>query len=181
MKKKSYKAIQNKYARMLTRELYAAKANVRSATYERKRAEHERDQAIDESKWYRGRFEKLGSRFEAVTGGPIQVIETEVEPERWGQWMAYTCDEVREDEMELIKSRLVESIASGLMKRNIVQFIVNGRLESGPLSPFSTIGAKLYVIPWDRMPAMNPLKFKQVVNATCDAQYAEAKERKDEK
>jgi hypothetical protein len=63
--------------------------------------------------------------------------------------------EVSEREMEYYKQNLAEQIAKKLIDENIAQIIVHERGEDVPLGfpPYdnSTIGVKLFVIPWEYM------------------------------
>ena len=91
------------------------------------------------------RLTELGSRVETydVRGAGIECIE--IKPEPWGQYcVLYDRNDLP---MDAIKQRLVQSIAEGLMKSNNVQLIV----QDNDLWQRKTIGAKLYVVPWDKM------------------------------
>lgn len=91
------------------------------------------------------RLTLLGSRVETLgaRGSGIECID--IEPEPWGQYCVLRDNE--EPQMDEIKRRLVGRIAEGLMKSNNIQIIVHDDIFPGRV----TIGAKLYVIPWDQM------------------------------
>lgn len=100
----------------------------------------------DELKKLRSRLETAGSEIETIDSGagPIQVIHAEAET--WGQ---YVCkDSFTEEELPLVKERLIAEIVKGLAEANIVQFIF--KRGEDPL-PRASIGAKMFVIPWEQL------------------------------
>lgn len=100
-----------------------------------------------EHKVLQKRFMDLGSKAESydVKGAGIHCIE--IKPEPVG---TYACMEQDMEEslnlVELISERLAYDIAKGLIKSNAIQIIKNDDVIFG-----NTIGAKLWVIPWDKM------------------------------
>lgn len=99
------------------------------------------------------RIEMAGSEIETIDEGcgPMQVISAKV-----GIFGTYArMIEVSEREMEYYKQNIAEQIAKKLIDENIAQIIVHERGEDVPLgfSPYeqSTIGVKLFVIPWEQM------------------------------
>ena len=111
------------------------------------KAFQEREKALLE------RIEMAGSEIETIDEGcgPMQVIGAKV-----GVFGTYArIVEGREREMEYYKRDLAEKIAKMLIDENIAQIIVHERGEDVPLGfpPYdnSTIGVKLFVIPWEYM------------------------------
>ena len=92
------------------------------------------------------RFADLGSKAESydVKGDGIECIE--VFPQAWGNYFCLARGLEDPDEIDHVKKRLISDIANGLMENNMIQFIMN---DSSPLG--KTMGAKLYVVPWDKM------------------------------
>ena len=111
------------------------------------KAFQEREKALLE------RIEMAGSEIETIDEGcgPMQGIRAKV-----GVFGTYArMFEVSEREMEYYKQNLAEQIAKTLIDENIAQIIVHERGEDVPMGfpPYdqSTIGVKLFVIPWEQM------------------------------
>ena len=108
-----------------------------------------KEEAIDRLEELQKRFDEMGSRVETydVQGGAIECIE--IKPQTWGTYEAFCGhQEFSKEQLDEIKRRLVSSLADGMMKWNLVQIIAHDGLT--PISP-ATVGAKLYVVPWDKM------------------------------
>lgn len=132
----------NERARLI-REKELLRKTIESQT----KAFHEREKALLE------RIEMAGSEIETIEEGcgPMQVIRAQV-----GIFGTYDrMIEVSEREMEYYKQNLAEQIAKKLIDENIAQIIVHERGEEMPLGfpprENSTIGVKLFVIPWEQM------------------------------
>lgn len=112
------------------------------------KAFHEREKALME------RIEMAGSEIETIDEGcgPMQVIRAKVEI--YGTY-ASVFVKISKSDMEYYKANLAEQIAKKLIDENIAQIIVHERGEDVPLGfpPYdnSTIGVKLFVIPWEQM------------------------------
>ena len=90
-------------------------------------------------------------------GGPINCIE--IEPKAYGNYMVMDTAGLPDARItELVnyaEKELAMKIADALIEQNVVQFIVHRRgngvvFGSDPFAT-DTIGAKLYVIPWEKM------------------------------
>ena len=96
-----------------------------------------------------GIIRKLGSKdgYEFLDVPGKKTIETEeIRPEQYGNY-ALMVDELDDEILDQCKEKLVESLVKGLMDNNVVQFIErNSRPD--PLSMYSTVAAKINVIPW---------------------------------
>jgi len=99
------------------------------------------------------RIEMAGSEIETIDNGcgPMQVIRAEVET--FGTYAMMF--EASEREMEYCKQNMAKQIAKKLIDENIAQIIVHEKGENAPMGfPMyenSTIGVKLFVIPWEQM------------------------------
>lgn len=105
------------------------------------------------------RLDDMGSRIETfeARGGGIETIE--IKPEAWGTYvMANGLAEIPDEEMEQIKIKITNQIARGLIESSNVQFIVN----RSDLNPYITVGAKVYVVPWDKL-AKSVIKLHTIV------------------
>ena len=94
------------------------------------------------------RFEEMGSQIETfeTRGSCIETIE--IKPEAWGTYVSFANREWSIEARQEAQSMLISKIAKGLMEANLVQIIE----KMGDLFPFqSTIGAKLYVVPWEKL------------------------------
>ena len=82
-----------------------------------------------------------------VRGNGIECID--IKPEPWGQYARISDKiEITDDILESIKNRVVSQIARGLMDKDLVQFIVH---DHDIFPDQITIGAKLWVVPWEKM------------------------------
>ena len=92
------------------------------------------------------RLETAGSEIETIDNGagPIQVIHAEAQA--WGQYFHEAT--FTEEGLPQVKKLLIENIVKGLTEANIIQFIIKCRED--PLLDVS-IGAKLFVIPWEQL------------------------------
>ena len=86
------------------------------------------------------------TEYEHVSG--IQTVE--VKPVPYGQYAVISDATQFERVIDEVKSRLVSNLARGLMESGMVQFVCQGDTPYNPLSTRVTIGAKLYVVPWDK-------------------------------
>ena len=128
----------------------------------------EKEYATQQASEYKKRFQEFGSNVKTIgakDGKLLTVLEWEMKPEPYGTW-AYYSDKVPFPP-DWIKGKLVQNIAKGLIENDLVQFIFHSKDEEGPFGgPFfeqNTIGAKLFVIPWDQVPHERTVKLKKYV------------------
>lgn len=98
------------------------------------------------------RLEAAGSEIKTIDEpiGKIQIIHPEVET--YGNYATFT--DADEEQREYIKKELARRLAEGLINQNIVQIICKepgAYIHLDPLYRHGTIGAKLFVIPWEQM------------------------------
>lgn len=113
----------------------------------------------DENEELRKRFRTLGSHpgLFGYRVGKKYRIETEtgpmlVSPNIYGKYKQFNEDTLKEridDYIEIAKRELITELAEGLIDQDIVQIIVKQK-EDYPFGGTATIGAKLYVIPWEQ-------------------------------
>jgi hypothetical protein len=139
--------MKKKYRRKEREQLIREKERLQRTIDSQTKAFQEREKALLE------RIEMAGSEIETIDEGcgPMQVIRAKV-----GIFGTYArMIEVSEREMEYYKQNLAEQIAKKLIDEGIAQVIVHERGEDVPpgYSPYdnSTIGVKLFVIPWEQM------------------------------
>ena len=109
-------------------------------------------------------YEKLKDRFRAMGSAPdieykegIHVVTAEIKPMQYGSYIYYAEDS--QEDNAYFQNELVKQIVKGLMDQDIVQFIYH---EADFFSNgFPTIGAKLFVIPWE-MALKKPIKWNSV-------------------
>ena len=126
-------------------------------------------QAEELADYYEKRFLAFGSNVETVSEDTdaVKVLTWNLEPQVWGQYCAINpLIEMSWDVYEAIKTRLVESIVRGLLERNLVQFIVKNPDESFDPFSYSTVGAKMYVVPWEQTPHEKTIRVEQFVHET---------------
>ena len=102
--------------------------------------ESEVKEAETEKRRFAKRLEYLGRE----EWKQLDLSHIEIKPETYGSY-AYIIG----DEIEPVKSFLVEKLVKGLIKAGYVQFIVRNE-RSGPLDFGKSVGAKLFVVPWDK-------------------------------
>lgn len=92
------------------------------------------------------RLNRLGTQIESLeSGDPIQMIE--IKPIPFGQYAMLTDDFMFKEIPGEIKSQIVNYMASQLMENAYVQFITGFNNFTGEV----TLGAKIYVVPWEQM------------------------------
>lgn len=117
-----------------------------SLRYELAKTEWEYKSTNELLETYKKRFRLAGSEIKTIDGpaGKIQTIEAEAQA--WGQYaVTYDCEIIDE-----CRDRLIRKIAEGLAENNIVQFIIRDQEQYNPVGGI-TVGAKLFVIPWEEM------------------------------
>ena len=109
------------------------------------------------------RFADLGAYAQDLRlGDPIKAIE--VKPVPFGAWAA-VCDSADEIIKEA-QHMLAENLVSGLIDGGYIRFTCG---ENDPVYGFTYVGAKLYVIPWERMVTDRvPARIYRSVKETLD-------------
>jgi hypothetical protein len=149
MKKKTYKALQNRLLR-------AHKAWL-IEKHQRMQAEEQIQDAKNEANRYEWKFRSIGSSVETIDPGPgkIKMLKWTIPAEEWGDYICFDkalIDINSEDKtVKYIKEELAKSISNALLENDIVQYIIKQPSDSDPLSRFGTFGGKLYVVPWEYM------------------------------
>lgn len=92
------------------------------------------------------RLNRLGTQIESLdSGDPIQMIE--IKPIPFGQYAMLTDDFMFKEIPDAIKSQIVNNMASQLLENAYVQFVIGFNNFIGTV----TLGAKIYVVPWEQM------------------------------
>lgn len=151
MKKKTYKAIQNRY--------YREKVH-------RIRAEQAAKEMQKKADYYSKRFREFGSNVETVdsSNGTIVELKWEVEPQPYGQYIMVDGSITQEEYFYLARKDILEKIAYGLMENDLVQFIYKVENKDCPLTRFGTLGGKLFVVPWEQMPHKRVIEIRSMAN-----------------
>ena len=120
----------------------------------------------EEKKKVEKRLEIAGTETETIEegSGMVQIIRAEVIP--YGTYAR--VDKIALDELTFIKGELTREIAKALIEQNIVQFIIKEPgMYDGPFGAidqeYGTIGAKLYVIPWEQMRTGRTIEIRRMV------------------
>lgn len=136
------------------------KARIEELEVELKDAIYAKEAAENKANDYRSRFETFGSNVETVENlKGVKVLKWSLKPQPWGTYATYINDS--EPSKEILKKCLADRIAKGLIENNVVQFIDKPRSNDDPLSAVSTMGAKLFVIPWEQVPHTRFLEVMQ--------------------
>ena len=122
-----------------------------------------------EAEYYKKRFREFGSNVETIdptNNCYITQVKWETKPEPWGHYIVFNkglLDYPDKDKVfKEMKDRIVYEIARGLLENNLVQIIIHTP-KDGPMFNESTIGAKLYVVPWEQMPHKRTVELRQYV------------------
>ena len=115
-----------------------------------------KDQEIEALK---KRFRRLGSQIrtiEETENSSLRVVTTkiDIEPLQFGGYIALkngTVEDWKDEILEEAKSRLAAQLATALMENNMLQFIVRDQSEFSPLDQFTTVAAKVNIVPWEQM------------------------------
>ena len=92
------------------------------------------------------RLNRLGTQIESLdSGDPIQMIE--IKPIPFGQYAMLTDEFMFKEIPDAIKSQIVNYMASQLLENAYVQFMIGTNNFTGEV----TLGAKIYVVPWEQM------------------------------
>ena len=92
------------------------------------------------------RLNRLGTQIESLdSGDPIQMIK--IKPIPFEQYAMLTDDFMFKEIPDEIKSQIVNNMASQLLENAYVQFVIGFNKFIGTV----TLGAKIYVVPWEQM------------------------------
>lgn len=96
------------------------------------------------------RISQLGTEVETIDegAGPIQILRPEVYAYGLTAVLFEDPDKEVTDEIE---RKMAYKLAKGLIENNTVQFIYSKKSVFSPAEQETTVGAKLFVIPWDQM------------------------------
>lgn len=107
-----------------------------------------------EAATYKDRLFALGldENLEYIPGlnTPNCKAEIELKPIHYGNYMA-ACDELPIDQIKYAKEQLVGSIVRGLIENGLVRFIYRKGNDYDTLHRFSTLAARIDVLPWERL------------------------------
>lgn len=121
----------------------------------------------EEKKKVEKRLEIAGAETETIEEGVgmVQIIRAEVIP-----YGTYTRvgNYIHLDDLTSVKMELTREIAKALIDQNIVQFIIKEPgMHDGPFGDifqgYKTIGAKLFVIPWEQMRTGRKIEIRRMV------------------
>ena len=118
-----------------------------------KALERENEMLGKELDEYKARFRRAGSaEYDYFAAQQIKEYTAEIKGIPWGTWCAL-CEGADDDDVYTAKLRIAESIVMGLIERDLLQFIVKepGQVDRDPLNTMMTVGAKVYVVPWEQM------------------------------
>ena len=82
----------------------------------------------------------------------VKTAEIEIEPIPYGTYVVLSGGTATKDQEEQAKKIVAEKIAAGLMQQEMIQFICKDNCaDFDPLSQYSTVAAKIRVVPWEQM------------------------------
>lgn len=146
------------------------KKKIRKAENEARFQREKRLEAEEKAKFYEDRFRRFGSNVETVDPGSGKLVVMEkwtIEQQPWGKY-AICREDISDEELEKLKESIVEGLVRGLIEKNLVQFILKERNTVFPIAEFKTLGAKLYVVPWEQMPHERTLELERFVKNTLE-------------
>lgn len=105
------------------------------------------------------RFMRLGDQIETMEqkGPALQTIiqQIDIEPIQFGKYLSMTMldpnIEYQDEIFKEAKGRITEQIANALIENNLVQFIIGDQNKYSTLDMFTTVAAKITVVPWEQM------------------------------
>ncbi len=105
------------------------------------------------------RFMRLGDQIETMEqkGLALQTIiqQIDIEPIQFGDYLAMSMldpnIEYQDKIIEEAKGEIARKIAYALIENNLVQFIIRDQNQYSPLDMFTTVAAKITVVPWEQM------------------------------
>lgn len=160
MKKKGYKFMQ--------RRLLRAELRYRSEHEKRILAEGRIQLAEEKAEKLRNRIRSIGQNMETIDKdiNEVRCIEWTLNPQAWGQYVALTpnMDVIPQEAMEDVKAELAMAIVEGAEKNGLIQYVTRGGSLSDPLDQAVSIGAKIYIVPWEQMPHRRSIKLRELVN-----------------
>lgn len=163
MNKQKYRKHQNQRYRMIKANIQLG-LKVMNLTGELK-------EATDKAEYYKKRFRKFGSNVDTTdleSGKIVCMVKWTLTPEVYGQYarldphFATSIDYGKEIE-RLVTTHLVE----GLIDNELVQFIWSSGDDHELFG--KTVGAKLYVVPWEQMPHSKIIEMKQYVDGWLES------------
>lgn len=151
MKKRTYKRMKNR----LYKEMFR-----------RMTAENQLGPAKEKAEYYRKRFREFGKNVDTSdmdNGKLISMLKWELRPEPYGTYVGVHKSFIDEEGEVLrgVKGDIIRTLVEGLIENDLVQMFVKD--GDDPMYPFQTIGAKLYVVPWEQMPHKRTMELKQYV------------------
>ena len=156
MSKKGYRKLKDRLYREIKRRITA---EGQIGAY-RKRAELSEEDA----EYYKKRFREFGSNVETIEpddSGTVNMVKYELKPGPWGQYIVLKNEEFSQSIPEEIytkyKWELLENLVDNLIERNIAQIYFRQFSNDHPLYEFGTLGVKLFVIPWEKLPRRESL------------------------
>lgn len=89
------------------------------------------------------RFDRAGNEWEPVDGIGVSV---NIKPEAWGQYLTLGDDPYAVYHEEYFLKKLTQDLVRAMLDNHYVQFYGHDGIING-----YTIGAKIYVVPWDKV------------------------------
>ena len=164
MKKKTYKAMQRRYLRVLKQKEELRLDNEILA--------EEKEEAEERYNRLKKRFMEFGRNVitEYPGSGNIVTEKWEMHAESLGNGLMFSTrkdDLTQEDFLALIdqyKAELIMGIVNVLMEDQLVQFYT--KEEAYPLFGGTILGAKIYVVPWEQVPHRRTVELRRYVENT---------------
>lgn len=165
MKKKTYKAMQRRYLRVL-------RQNV-ALRLDNKILAEEKEEAEERYNRLKKRFMEFGRNVETVdpeSGRNLVAEKWEMHAESLGNSLMFSTrkdDLTQADYLALIdqyKAELIKGIVNVLMEDQLVQFYT--KEEDYPLFGGTILGAKIYVVPWEQVPHRRTVELRRYVENT---------------
>lgn len=164
MKKNVYRALKNRH--------YRALMQLASMRWENIFLKNERDRYKEKTEYYEKRFREFGKNVETIEPDDlcIKQLKWEIRPEQFGDYAMIMkhFDQSVEEMGKALREKVVRGMAEAMIENNLVQFIENFSDEDDPFSLMGTIGAKMYVIPWEQMPHKRTIEIRQYVENTLE-------------
>ena len=112
------------------------------------------------------RLRQIGER-KVYTGKWVPCVSVNINPKAYGSYIQLCNRHPDKDALKMAKNVLARQLGEALLESGYIQFVLNNGETGDFLDVGSTVGAKIYVIPWDEL-AVYKEALKLPVEMECE-------------